>query len=50
MIDKRQGKKMAKKNNAIFMKPRTVISELSEVIGTGPNAKESGYKKALGLY
>ena len=45
MIDKRQGKKMTKKNNASFMKPMTVSSELSEVIRTGPMPRTQVTKK-----
>ena len=36
---------MTKKNNASFMKPMTVSSELSEVIGTGPMPRTQVTKK-----
>ncbi len=36
---------MPKKNNASFMKPMTVSSELSEVIGTGPMPRTQVTKK-----
>ena len=36
---------MAKKNNASFMKPMTVSSELSEVIRTGPMPRTQVTKK-----
>ena len=36
---------MAKKNNASFMKPMIVSSELSEVIGTGPMPRTQVTKK-----